>query len=248
MLRAISVTCVLCFTAPLMGQETTPVAGKQVEKSLATSQSTTVPYLLYLPKEYNKDADKKWPMVLFLHGRGESHGPLQLVAKWGPPKFAKRGDSLPYILVSPQCPASGFWSDDTRQAGLLELLEHVTKTYRVDSDRVMLTGLSMGGYGSWRLGSENASKFSCVVPVCGGGKPEYAPGLVKIPVWAFHGDKDGAVPFKKSVEMIDDIRKAGGTKARLTSLEHVGHNCWSSTYAMPELYQWMLRQKASENQ
>ena len=105
----------------------------------------------------------------------------------------------------------------------------------------------MGGYGSWTLAAKYPNRFAAVVPVCGGGDPQHADKLKSLPIWAFHGDQDRAVPFRKSVEMIDAIRGAGGTKVRFTSLEHVGHNCWSSTYAMPELYSWMLKQRASAN-
>ena len=122
-----------------------PTPGKQVERTMSDALGD-VEYLIYLPKEY--DQEKTWPLILFLHGRGESNGPVSLVAKWGPPKFAKRGDDLPFILVSPQCPRDGRWSDDTRQEQLGRLLETAIKEFRVDNDRIYLTGLSMGGYGS----------------------------------------------------------------------------------------------------
>jgi predicted peptidase len=234
-------------TSPALGlaQETPP--GKQVEMSMGDAAGD-VGYLLYLPKDYNDDTDRAWPLLLFLHGRGESNGPLSLVAKWGPPKFAKRGDELPFILVSPQCPRDGRWSDTTRQQQLGRLLEAVTDRYRVDDDRICLTGLSMGGYGAWSLAARHPRRFAAVVPVCGAGDPRDAGNLTAVPIWVFHGDQDRAVPFRKSVEMVEAIRGAGGTKVRFTSLEHVGHNCWSSTYALPELYSWMLAQRASANQ
>lgn len=222
------------------------IAGKQVELKMADAKGD-VSYLLYLPEQYEEEKDRAWPLVLFLHGRGESHGPLSLVAKWGPPKYAERGDELPYILVSPQCPADGRWSDDTRQEQLVRLLDAAIKAYRVDEDRIYLTGLSMGGYGSWSLAARHPQRFAAVVPVCGGGDPEDAGKLTSLPIWVFHGDQDRAVPFRRSVEMVEAIRKAGGSKVRFTSLEHVGHNCWSSTYSLPELYGWMLAQKASAN-
>ena len=226
--------------------EELPAPGKQVEMTLGDAEGD-VDYLIYLPAQYGQEKDTAWPLVLFLHGRGESNGPLSLVAKWGPPKFAQRGDSLPFILVSPQCPKEGQWRDDTRHRQLNRLLEAVTDLCHVDEDRIYLTGLSMGGYGSWTLAAKYPNRFAAVVPVCGGGDPQHADKLKSLPIWAFHGDQDRAVPFRKSVEMIDAIRGAGGTKVRFTSLEHVGHNCWSSTYAMPELYSWMLKQRASAN-
>ena len=202
-------------------------------------------YLLYLPSDYQQDSQKPWPLVLFLHGRGESYGPLSLVAKWGPPRFAQRGDDLPYILVSPQCPADGSWSDDTRQAQLDQLLDDVCEHLNVDPARVYLTGLSMGGYGSWRLAARHPRRFAAVAPICGGGDPEDAEKLKDLPIWVFHGDQDDAVPIAKSNEMVDAIRAAGGNKLRFTTLEHVGHNSWSSAYALPELYTWMFEQQVA---
>jgi len=240
--------CSLAFvmSSALSSVQEAPAPGKQVE--LTTSDvAGEIKYLLYLPQGYDEDPDNTWPLLLFLHGRGESNGPLSLVAKWGPPKFAQRGDDLPFILVSPQCPRDGEWRDATRQQQLGRLLESMTKAYRVDNDRIYLTGLSMGGYGSWSLAAKHPGLFAAVVPVCGGGDPNDADNLITLPIWVFHGDQDTAVPFRKSVEMVEAIRQAGGTKIRFTSLEHVGHNCWSSAYAMPELYGWMLEQRASAN-
>lgn len=220
--------------------------GKQVEMLFETSDGASVGYLMYLPKGY-AETEAKLPLVLFLHGRGESYGPLSLVAKWGPPLMASEGQNLPYILVSPQCPGDDSWAKPTQQKRLTELLDLVSRTYRVDSTRVYLTGLSMGGYGSWRLAADQPGRFAAVVPVCGGGNPDDAEVLKSIPIWVFHGDQDSAVPFQKSVEMVDAIKAAGGTKVRFTSLEHIGHNCWSATYATPELYDWMLKQKLASN-
>lgn len=222
-----------------------PVAGTQVEQTLTLKSGATISYLLYLPNDF--EPGKSYPLMLFLHGRGESNGPLSLVAKWGPPLLASKGESFPFILASPQCPREDQWRSPTQQAALVELLDHLTTRFAVDKDRVMLTGLSMGGYGTWRLAADHPERFSVAVPVCGGGNPADAERLKKLPIWVFHGDQDEAVPFAKSVEMVDAIRGAGGTRLRFTSLEHVGHNSWSATYATPELYQWMLDQRASNN-
>ncbi len=218
--------------------------GKQVEMRMQDAEGD-FGYLLYLPRAYDEDKGKAWPLVLFLHGRGESYGPLELVTKWGPPRFAQRGDDLPFVLVSPQCPAEGRWSDDVRLRQLERLLTALAQAYRIDGDRVYLTGLSMGGYGSWSLAARNPERFAAVAPICGGGDPGSANKLVSLPIWVFHGDQDGAVPFRKSVEMVEAIRAAGGTKIRFTSLEHVGHNSWSAAYATPELFDWMLKQAAA---
>ncbi len=233
---------VLLSAVPTNVHGAEPAPGKQVEQK-ATFESGEMDYLLYLPAEYDASEDKKWPLVLFLHGRGESYGPLSLVAKWGPPRFAAKGEDWPFILVSPQCPGDARWSDDTRQEQLDKLLLQIGNDYEVDKKKVYLTGLSMGGYGSWTLSANHPDRFAAVVPICGSGNPDDADKLKSIPIWVFHGDQDSAVPFSRSVEMVEAIRAAGSETIMFTSMEHVGHNCWSSAYAMPQLYDWMLKQK-----
>jgi predicted peptidase len=246
LLRIASFTCfTLLFSPTSRGDEVpAPSPGKQVEQTLETSDGGSISYLLYLPKGYT--AETKSQMILFLHGRGESYGPLSLVAKWGPPKFAARGDELPYVLVSPQCPGNDSWSKPTQQKRLVELLDHIAENYSIDQKHICLTGLSMGGYGSWRLAADHPQRFSAVVPVCGGGDPADAEKLKNLPIWIFHGDQDGAVPFQRSVEMFEAIQDVGGKKVRFTTLEHIGHNCWSATYATPELYDWIAKQELAE--
>ncbi len=227
-----------------------PAPGKQVEQHLTAADGKTVDYLLYLPKEYGSagEASKEWALMLFLHGRGESDGPLSIVKKWGPPRLIERGEHFPFIVVSPQCPRSPeSWPQPTQQAHLIQLLEHLTKTLKVDKDRIYLTGLSMGGYGSWRLAADHPERFAAVVPVCGAGNPADGEKLKLLPIWAWHGTEDNAVPFQRSVEMVEAIKKAGGIRVRFTSLEQIGHNSWEAAYASPELYQWLGAQRASKN-
>ncbi|MEZ6059592.1 MAG: prolyl oligopeptidase family serine peptidase [Planctomycetaceae bacterium] len=245
MKRSIVILAALLFvssTSLVFGQDADPVPGRQVEASLTTSDRAQVGYLISFPEDY-ESAEGKLPLMLFLHGRGESYGLLPLVAKWGPPLMAEQGEEFPFILVSPQCPGDDSWSRPTQQARLIELLDHIVKTYKVDESRIYLTGLSMGGYGSWRLAADHPERFAAVVPVCGGGDPADAEKLKALPIWVFHGDQDRAVPFSKSVEMVDAIKAAGGERIRFTTMEHIGHNCWSAAYATPELYQWLAQQQ-----
>ncbi len=234
----------LALFAPC-AQSAEPAPGKQVEQSLKVGEKS-IPYLFYLPKDYaSKDA--KWPVLLFLHGRGESDGPLSVVAKWGPPRLIERGESFPYIMVSPQCPRAESWAQPGQQELILALLDHVSKQYKVDPDRIYLTGLSMGGFGSWKLAADHSERFAAIAPICGGGKPEDAPKLKGLPIWVFHGTEDKAVPLQHSVEMVDALKAAGNTSIRFTTLEHIGHNSWEAAYATPELYQWLDKQAASKN-
>ena len=142
-----------------------PEPGKQVEQVFKTSDAAEVGYLLYLPENYKPGS--ALPVMLFLHGRGESDGPLSVVAKWGPPQLVARGEKLPYILVSPQCPKADNWSSATQQARLLELLDSMVEKFAANKDRIYLTGLSMGGSGSWRMAADHPERFAAVVPICG---------------------------------------------------------------------------------
>ncbi|HVV73887.1 MAG TPA: prolyl oligopeptidase family serine peptidase [Verrucomicrobiae bacterium] len=224
-----------------------PAAGKQVEQELKTENGKSIKYLLFLPKEYDS-SDSKWPLLLFLHGRGESDGPLSIVKKWGPPRFIDHGANYHYVVVSPQCPpAPESWPKPDQQALLVALLDHICKTYKIDDDRVYLTGLSMGGYGTWRLAADHPERFAAVVPVCGAGNPADAEKLKNLPIWVWHGTEDPAVPFQRSVEMVDAIKKAGSSTIRFTTLEHVGHNCWEAAYATPGLYEWLNEQTVTKN-
>jgi predicted peptidase len=217
-------------------QAADPSPGKQVEQSFAVD-GAEVPYLLYLPKNY-KEGGEALPVILFLHGRGESNGPLSIVAKWGPPRMAARGENLTYILISPQCPREDRWSSETQQQRVMKLLEAMTLKFNGDKQRTYLTGLSMGGYGSWALAASQPHRFAAIAPICGKGDPSQAAKMINIPIWAWHGDNDGAVDFQHSVDMVDAIKAAGGQKVRFTTLEGIGHNSWSAAYATPQLFKW----------
>ena len=215
-----------------------PAAGKQVEQSFKSSDSAEVPYLLYLPENYKPGI--ALPVMLFLHGRGESDGPLSVVAKWGPPLLVAEGEKLPYILLSPQCPKEDNWSSATQQSRLIELLDSVVDKFGGDKNRIYLTGLSMGGSGSWRMAADHPQRFAAVVPICGRGQTSDADKLKPLPIWVFCGDQDGV--FQANEELVQAVEQAGSQSIRFTSLEHFGHNSWSAAYASPELYQWLDRQ------
>jgi predicted peptidase len=236
---ACAIVAYLSLAHPAPGAVAEP--GRQVECEFKGADGKTMPYLLYLPEDYN--TQEKWPLVLFLHGRGESDGPLSVVKKWGPPRLVERGEKLKFILASPQCPRQDSWPQPSQQQLLVGLLAELRKELKVDGSRVYLTGLSMGGYGSWRLAADHPEMFAAVVPVCGAGKTGDAPKLKSLPIWVFHGTEDSAVPFARSKEMVDAIKQAGGTNIRFTTLEYIGHNSWESAYASPELWSWMLSQR-----
>ena len=120
----------------------------------------------------------------------------------------------------------------------MELLEHIVTTYAGDRSRIYLTGLSMGGQGTWALAASHPDTFAAAAPICGRCEPADAEKLKDLPIWAFHGTEDKAVPYEQSVAMVKAIEDAGGKKIRFTTLKHVGHNSWSPAYALPELWAW----------
>ena len=194
-------------------------------------------YLLYLPPGYGRD-DGPWPLVLFLHGAGERGNDLTKVKTHGPPKLVEAGRDFPFILASPQCPAEGWWENDVLDA----LLDDTVDRYDVDEDRVYLTGLSMGGYGTWSLACACPDRFAAIAPVCGGGNHILVQRLKRVPVWVFHGAKDDVVPLAKSAEMVRAIEAAGGN-VRFTVYPDAAHDSWTETYDNPELYEWLLNQR-----
>jgi predicted peptidase len=147
-----------------------------------------------------------------------------------------KGDSFPFILASPQCPAKEWWTEQP----VLELIDHLEETLRVDSSRIYLTGLSMGGYGTWHFATLAPKRFAAVIPVCGGGVPYKMRWIPHLPVWAFHGDADTAVPLAESTRLIAALERQGNEQAKMTIYEGVGHNSWTETYDNPKLYEWML--------
>ena len=194
-------------------------------------------YLLYLPQGYGEEAER-WPLLLFLHGAGERGDDLELVKKHGPPKLLEEGRDLPFIVVSPQCPQGETWSNDV----LLSLLDEIADHYSVDDDRVYLTGLSMGGYGTWLLAAEHPERLAAIAPICGGGSRLQAHKLEHLPVWAFHGAQDQTVPISESEEMVEALRACGGN-VRFTVYPDAAHDAWTETYENPALYEWFLQHR-----
>jgi len=206
------------------------------------SRTVRCQYLLYLPAGYGQ-SEQAWPLIIFLHGVGERGDDLEKVKVHGIPKLLEQGKDFPFIVLSPQCPEEGWWGnnkiiDDV----LMNLLDDIISQYDVDADRVYLTGLSMGGYGTWDMAGTHPERFAAIAPICGGGRWFYADKLKEIPIWAFHGAKDDVVPLKESQEMVDAVNKAGGD-AKLTVYPEADHDAWTVTYDNKELYDWFLEHR-----
>jgi predicted peptidase len=196
--------------------------------------TTDVNFWVFVPRSYKKK--QAWPLLLFLHGAGERGSKIEVVKKWGPPRLVGKDREFPFVVVSPQCPKRAGW--DPKQ--LKQLVEHVTKSYKIDQSRMYCTGLSMGGYGTWSMVAEYPKLFAAAIPICGGGNPRLAGRMTRTPIWAFHGDADRVVAAKRSRVMVDAIKKAGGSAVKLTLYPGVNHNSWSRTYGNPKVYQWLL--------
>jgi predicted peptidase len=226
-----------------------PTPNKQVGLTFVSPTDNTqkLNYLLFLPKGYGDDVNQKWPLLIFLHGGGECGDNLELLKAHGPPKLVdKRPDDFPFIIASPQSPISEIPHVDRWEAHILSnFLTHLERNFAVDADRVYLTGLSNGGFGTLRWAAREPQRFAAIVPVCGGGWPHYGKQLKDVPIWLFHGEKDPTVPLKYSQEMADAIRERGGNP-KLTIYEDVGHDSWTATYNNPEVYKWMLSHKLSD--
>jgi len=215
----------------LSGVQSQQMLEKKVTKLIQVN------YLLYLPSAYEKQ-DKNWPLMLFLHGAGERGTNIDLVKKHGPPKLIAAGKHFPFIIVSPQCPRGQWWSVDDLDALITEICER----YRVDNNRIYVTGLSMGGYGTWSLAQKFPHRFAAIAPICGGGDPALASVIKDLPVWVFHGAKDKSVPIARSQEMVDALKKVDA-KVKFTIYPEAEHDSWTITYSNPELYKWFLQHK-----
>ncbi|MFQ6615431.1 MAG: prolyl oligopeptidase family serine peptidase [Fidelibacterota bacterium] len=214
--------------------------GRQTAHRLRTTIQKTVEvqYLLYLPPGY-EDERREFALLLFLHGIGERGDNLDRVKIHGPARMISEGHDFPFVVVTPQCPADRWWDVDM----LTAVLDEVMEQHRVDPDRVYVTGLSMGGYGTWNLVTSHPDRFAAAVPICGGGDPFKAHVMRDVATWVFHGAKDRTVDLEKSQEMVHALEEAGGN-VRFTVYPEAGHaDAWKKAYADPELWEWLAKQR-----
>lgn len=200
-------------------------------------------FWLYLPKRYAQ-ADEKAPMplIIYLHGSSRRGRDIEEVKANGLAALMDEREDFGFVVASPQALSKYAWQGCWRPDDLSILLDHLLETYHIDPKRVYLTGLSMGGYGTWAAIAKHPERFAAAAPICGGGDPAWAGGIGNLPVWAFHGEADRVVPVERSREMVTSVEAAGGN-ARLTAYPGVGHDSHTRTYADPELYKWFLKHK-----
>ena len=228
--------------------------GEHTEQRMARAVSgQQLDYWLYTPPA----SETAPPLLLFLHGAGERGEDLALVKTHGPPRLIGQREELAgYVVVSPQCPSNDWWQSDTLAALVAEVL---AAEPRIDEERLYVTGLSMGGYGTWNLIVDHPELFAAAVPICGGGDPnrldpdpppdvepefrlEDLERVRDLPIWVFHGEQDAVVPVEETtllVEALDDL----GSDVRVTIYPRVGHASWRRAYADPELYAWLSAQR-----
>lgn len=235
--------------APSIGQHEYKTA-VQIETADNVTQTVDVYYLLYLPSEYGNDHQQEWPMILYLHGSGEIGRSFTLLRTQLLPKTLDQQTDFPFIVVSPQLPIEwsvNGWSDFIGPVNAL--LDNIEQRYAIDSRRIYLTGISLGGFATWEFALRYPSRFAAIVPIAGGYLPqsdeipENICDLKNLPVWVFHGEQDTSVlPFQAKV-MVDALNTCGGN-VRFTLYPDASHDTtWENAYQDPDLYQWLLEQR-----
>jgi len=228
----------LLLICPLPGRTAEEPTGF-LNKTVATNGEARA-YVLYVPKDYT--SSKKWPVILFLHGSGERGDDGLKQSEVGIGAAIRMGsERFPALVVMPQCKPDKHWADDMADYAL-NALDQTIKHYSVDTNRLYLTGLSMGGYGSWTIATQHPDMFAAVVPICGGGDPEQAAQKLKDePIWVFHGGADPTVPVEQAHRMVEAL-KAAGSSIKYTEYPGVGHNSWDKAYGEKDLTDWLFAQ------
>ncbi len=226
---------------------TTPLAAAPEAMEWKAPDGTNIKYRWSTPAKI--EPGKTYPLVLFLHGAGERGDDNKAQLKHGVTSIIQNAEKLgkPVFLIAPQCPADGWWSNRGKEGknalldALLALVDAKLKEQPIDPKRFHVTGLSMGGYGTWELLGRVPDRIASAIPICGGGDPKLAKKFKDVPVWAFHGEADDVVPVERTREMVAAMEKAGG-KPKATYYPGVGHNSWTRTYQNQEVIRWMLEQ------
>ena len=236
--RLLTLVSLALFGLPAVSAEKTGFV-KRVYKNADGHES---PYEVFVPHDY--DGTKEVPVILFLHGSGETKGDksgkMPVEVGLGP-AIKKREKTFPFLVVIPQSEKRTWRSESDDGKRALAMLDEVSKEFKADAKRIYLTGLSMGGMGTWSMAMAHPDKWAAIAPVCGRGDLMQAEKIKDIPCWCFHGDKDTAVNVSASRDMIAAIKKAGG-EPKYTEYAGVGHNSWDQAYGTDELYTWLRKQ------
>ncbi len=221
----------------------------EFDKLVYQTPQDTLLYRLLKPKEVKEN--QHYPLVLFLHGSGERGNDNVNNLKYITTPFLneKNRNEFPCFLVVPQCPASEKctypdWYQEPPEpiSTVMDLIDSLKKLPSVDSTRIYVTGLSMGGYGTWYLLTKFPATFAAAAPICGGGDPHQVDTFKHIPIWAFHGAKDDVVPPEQTRELIAAVKKAGGSP-KYIEYKKTGHDSWTKAYQEPQLLPWLFSQR-----
>jgi len=238
-LPALLGAALLCL-APAALRADEPKTGL-LDRTFAGDDGKEAKYVLFVPHDYK--GDKPYPLILFLHGAGETgdDGKRQTYVGLGP-VLRMQAKTFPAFVIFPQSQDRTWDAESKDGQRAMAILAAVQKEYKIDDKRLYLTGLSMGGFGTWSNAVKYPDKWAAIVPVCGGGDPGKAEAIKNIPCWGFVGDKDNAMLLDGMRKMIEALKAAGG-KPKFDEYQGIGHNSWEMAYNTPELYEWLFAQQ-----
>jgi len=230
-MRLLEVYCLLIFLLLLAVGQVRAQVNSRVKAAVKYD------YLLYLPKEYTA-SKTAYPLVIYLHGGSQGGNDLNKLKTYGLPQQIERGRNFEFIVASPQCPAGKFWSTDN---WFDSLYTELTINYRIDPKRIYLTGISMGGYGTWQTAVAYPDKFAAIAPLCGGCDDSTQVCRIKnVPIWTFHGTADPIIPIDETERLVRRLNQCKGN-VTFTRLENKGHGI-QYLYENNAIYDWLLKQ------
>lgn len=209
------------------------------KESVFETERFKINYALYKPE----GSGDNMPLIVSLHGAGERGDDLNKIYRHALPRYIKEGEEFPAVVLMPQCPGRVVWNNVVFE--IKALIDKIVKEYNIDVHRVSVTGQSMGGCGTWEMGMTFSNFFSCIAPICGVNFSWRAENLKNMPIWAFHGDADGIVPVRNSIELVDAIKRTGGNP-RLTIMHGVGHEGWDFIYHETDVINWLISNKRED--
>jgi len=222
-----------------------PLTGQYTKEHIDQNTSAKSRFLLFLPEGYGED-DRKWPVIVYLHGASVRGSNLSRVKRYGLPWLVETRRDFPFIVISPQCPAGKRWVDIDPNR-VLDVLDAVCSEYAVDVNRIYLTGVSMGGHGAWFLAHRYPGRFAAVAPLCGRADTAWVETLIGMPAWVFHGEYDRVCPKRYSDRMVAALDSLGA-EVKYTLYRGAGHDIVTRTYKNEELYEWFLLHRREESE
>ncbi len=228
-----TIYCLVLTFSYLNAQQTRNTLFKEVKRTITVDYK----YLMHLPDNPELMVNGRLPLIVFLHGAGERGSDFEKIKVHGPPEIVERQNKFPFAVLSPQCKEGESWDPVTLDL----LLDEVIGQYPIDTGRIYLTGLSMGGRGTWDWAFYRPGRFAAIAPICGWGEPFRAHQLKDLPVWVYHGALDNVVPLQESSDMVNALRTSGNKYVKFTIYPDAGHDAWTDTYNDASLYEWFLQ-------